>query len=659
MFILEEDIMKKKLLKGISVACCITLVAGLAGCSNNPEPTQEELARYAEEGLSFVSYAYPVMPLTTMEAHDGLEAERDVTFNMTNCDDGWGYITEVRDRYVITNTSEEEVTATLCYPYVTTLNGLSQEQFVYEMTVDDKPVENKLYTEFRTNRMNSGGVHSFAELKSLLEDVDPLTYTVAGWEEESQIPVTVYKVRCDVEEDDSATELQMDIFYHNPDQAKLLLDSMHGWGSYDSEQFISFGVWAEDFDKDEDITIISIGGQLDSFRGEYLFTYADKSESETMECDVSIASQQTITLEQLLEQYGSEMYEYVNDYEGSEIEKEVSQEEFCQFLKTSLAEFAAQDYDSGYDVESIDSIALQTINDWRFCYLTEEVTIPAGGKTVVSVTQDKPASFNYSFGGRKERNESDWFGFEIASTLGSKLTFTDLRADINYQQEVIVLADNIFPDDYRSLSLDEELYYVYYLTEDGMKRQITPPGAAAKPVIYLYPEEKTEVTVKLDLEGELTSTWPKYDEATGWQVTASPDGTLIDKDGYEYSYLFWEGELEQELDFSKGFVVSGEDSAEFLRDKLSYMGLTPTEYNEFIVYWAPILEQNPYNLISFQWENYQDAAKLQIVPEPDNMLRVYMAYQPLDEPVAVEAQELPVLDRSGFTVVEWGGRLIP
>ncbi len=31
---------------------------------------------------------------------------------------------------------------------------------------------------------------------------------------------------------------------------------------------------------------------------------------------------------------------------------------------------------------------------------------------------------------------------------------------------------------------------------------------AAKPVLYLYPEEETEVTVTLDFDGTLTSTYP-------------------------------------------------------------------------------------------------------------------------------------------------------
>ena len=42
----------------------------------------------------------------------------------------------------------------------------------------------------------------------------------------------------------------------------------------------------------------------------------------------------------------------------------------------------------------------------------------------------------------------------------------------------------------------------------------------AKPVVYLYPEEETQVTVQLDYAGELTCTYPAYNG--GWTVRASP-----------------------------------------------------------------------------------------------------------------------------------------
>lgn len=178
-----------------------------------------------------------------------------------------------------------------------------------------------------------------------------------------------------------------------------------------------------------------------------------------------------------------------------------------------------------------------------------------------------------------------------------------------------------------------------------------------KPVIYLYPEEPTEVTVKLDYNGELTCTYPDYDNE--WEVTAYSDGRLINRqDGNEYSYLFWEGKSKIKYDMSKGFVVKGEDTAEFLREKLEYMGLTPKEYNEFIVYWLPQMKENPYNLITFQNAIYTDNAKLDIKPEPDSILRVFMAFKPLAKPVTVREQTLEPFVRQGFTVIEWGGTII-
>ncbi len=179
----------------------------------------------------------------------------------------------------------------------------------------------------------------------------------------------------------------------------------------------------------------------------------------------------------------------------------------------------------------------------------------------------------------------------------------------------------------------------------------------AKPVIYLYPEDETDVEVKLEVAGELTCTYPAYNG--GWKVTAQPDGTIYNHaDQRTYSYLFWEAaDIEADYDMSKGFVVKGEDTASFLQEKLAYLGLAPHEYNEFIVYWLPLMQENPYNLITFQTDAYTERAKLQITPQPDSALRVFMVYTALDEPIAVEEQKLTPFVREGFAVIEWGGEI--
>ena len=174
-----------------------------------------------------------------------------------------------------------------------------------------------------------------------------------------------------------------------------------------------------------------------------------------------------------------------------------------------------------------------------------------------------------------------------------------------------------------------------------------------KPVVYLYPEEEMEVTVTLDYDGVLTHTYPAYNG--GWTVTASPDSTLRDAAGREYYCLFWEGASDTAYDFSRGFCVAGSDTAAFLEDALAQLGLTDTEANEVLIYWLPRMEGNAYNRIAFQGDAYTDSARLHVTPAPDTVLRVFMAWQPLDKAVDIAPQELTAPERTGFTVVEWGG----
>lgn len=178
-----------------------------------------------------------------------------------------------------------------------------------------------------------------------------------------------------------------------------------------------------------------------------------------------------------------------------------------------------------------------------------------------------------------------------------------------------------------------------------------------KPVIYLYPEETTQVRVDVELaRGELTASIPPLGD--GWQVTAQPDGTLTDGEGTAYPYLFWEADSPVEFDFSTGFVVPGGDTEPFLREKLALLGLNSKETADFLEYWQPRMEANPYNLVAFQTDRYTQEAALRIEPQPDCVIRVFMAYRPLQAPVDVPEQVLRPAARHGFTAVEWGGSVV-
>lgn len=178
-----------------------------------------------------------------------------------------------------------------------------------------------------------------------------------------------------------------------------------------------------------------------------------------------------------------------------------------------------------------------------------------------------------------------------------------------------------------------------------------------KPVIYLYPEEDLPVKIHLDYSGDLFVTYPEYKD--GWEVIAYPDGKILNTgDGKEYSYLFWEGRDSKEVkyDMTTGYIVTGENTAEFLQNKLSEIGLLPKEYNEFIVYWLPQMIENEYNLIHFATKKeYHNRIGLNISPKPDSILRVFMVFKGLNEKIDVKPQALEPFNREGFTVIEWGG----
>lgn len=193
--------------------------------------------------------------------------------------------------------------------------------------------------------------------------------------------------------------------------------------------------------------------------------------------------------------------------------------------------------------------------------------------------------------------------------------------------------------------LDTTLYVLDYSEMDGM----------AKPIIYIYPERMMDVKIQLALDGHMTHSYPAYQH--GWKVKAHPDGTLIDENGKSYYALYWEGENYTDFTLDEGFVVPGDQTAEFLDESLTILGLNAKERNEFIIFWLPQMEDHPYNLIHFSSDEYEQIARLSIQPEPETLIRIMMVYQPLQEAVQIPLQDLNKLakKRKGYTVVEWGG----
>lgn len=190
----------------------------------------------------------------------------------------------------------------------------------------------------------------------------------------------------------------------------------------------------------------------------------------------------------------------------------------------------------------------------------------------------------------------------------------------------------------------------------------TLPVISFKPVIYVYPKESTSIHIQLDLKGEFLFTYPAYN--SGWNFTADPNGT-IHMNNKEYKYLFWDGTTNinaANVKWDEGFIVDRENLLSFLEEKLTQMGLTNSEQQDYITFWYPLMSKNESNYIHFLFnEEYDNYAHLTVTPKPDRIFRVYMMWGNAENMgnAKLNPQSILSFEREGFTLVEWGGAQLP
>lgn len=185
-------------------------------------------------------------------------------------------------------------------------------------------------------------------------------------------------------------------------------------------------------------------------------------------------------------------------------------------------------------------------------------------------------------------------------------------------------------------------------------------GGCGKPVIYLYPEQTTKISVHVTPTGNMTASDPDYNQ--GWNVIADPQSNLTNvADGKTYPYLFWEGRGNSIYQMPEnGFVVSQENLENLLDDKLSRLGLISKEISDFKDFWLPkmLAENKPYYFVTFVSRQEIDIlAPLSISPRPDTIIRVLMDYKGIDKYENASGLNIKTPERKGFIAVEWGGVL--
>ena len=323
--------------------------------------------------------------------------------------------------------------------------------------------------------------------------------------------------------------------------------------------------------------------------------------------------------------------------------------EYSFYTRRSLSLFARADI-------GLSHYNQRNIIDWRIPY-KDTVKVKMNAYNDLTLNFDLGLGFRWQFSDQIALRGHVGYQFQRPTNFVRSSYVESLEASLN--------DSNIKPKD-NDFSLSTTagpirpgfIQNEYLFFQLGFSIRLDGDLLAEKPVLYLYPEDTTDVNVKVNLSNHsFAHAYPAY-KPEGWNMIASPNGDLKDPEtGRQYYTLFWETKGPKIANnLKKGFVMSGDQTEGFLEEKLEYLGLNFRELNEFMIYWLPQMENNEYNAVYFAFDEYEATSQLEITPAPDNVIRIMMLWEPLDEKITLEEQVLPdAPSRDGFTAVEWGG----
>ena len=134
--------------KILALFLALFLIAALCGCAasrmdDGLAGTSGSDSVKPADATDFMSYAGPIFPLTLAQAAPALSADREILLDCAPYAEEYGAAVTVTDRYTIQNSSGEACTATVLYPFVSSLSDL--EALRPQLSVDGAGTETAIY----------------------------------------------------------------------------------------------------------------------------------------------------------------------------------------------------------------------------------------------------------------------------------------------------------------------------------------------------------------------------------------------------------------------------------------------------------------------------------------------------------------------------------
>ncbi len=181
----------------------------------------------------------------------------------------------------------------------------------------------------------------------------------------------------------------------------------------------------------------------------------------------------------------------------------------------------------------------------------------------------------------------------------------------------------------------------------------------AEPLIYVYPEHASQITVSLGSNTWISSAAPP-DFQKSWTFQATPTGLLKFPDPAKpMRFIFWEGRGPKFPKFpSSGVLLSSSQVDSYLSQQLPKFGLNVREIEDFKKYWVPALSKTPFVLVDFLLQEEVEAyIPLSVSAPIQNQIRIYINFRPLQtgDKIFPIKEFRPILRPQKNLLVEWGG----
>lgn len=423
----------------------------------------------ADGASTFMSYAGPVFPLTLKEADSAITAEREITLDFaTWVDQQHPTDIQVSDTYTLTNTSSQDKTISLLYPFTGELWELEEQ--MPTLTAGGNRLTTTLHAGGYSGgfigtggaeseeRWNLAELNSWEQYKILLADGSYQQGAFEDYPDLSDIPAIVYEFT-DPQGDGTRTASIQSAFELDFGKTQVLSYGFNGMSSDQEGGWMGmlFDIpmsWEYNGPRylivlGDDVWNMTIQGYANVGRDERDFT-------------VTVRRYET-SLEDILREVAQQRYNW------QEVKADFVM--FFGLMKENLTAYGilSEDPAERYIENRLEDLDFHGMD--RVFYLETEITIPAGENVIVEADMTKESSYDFYC---VHTENQGVYGYDMVTKLGSNLICTQQTALLENRGQIEIVRQNFgfdLENNISKVTLDPDQEH-YYLEVKG--REVQP-----------------------------------------------------------------------------------------------------------------------------------------------------------------------------------------